>query len=251
MAERPGPDLGAVLRQEAERHVPDGAAMLTRIAQRRAEKPGRWAFTALRPAAAAASVVATLVAGFAGIKLTGDRSGGGDPPAAAAADAVSSAPTTPASRPPVEVTAPAARPGRTTSTPTSLWRPNAGFLRSRAVVDRHSNATWTQGNLTLTTAETVTKLDLVISVARTAGVKDAGRWTSVPTEMITMTVGEDEEMVVYRFTLNDGRTLAPGEYTFAAQYTHASGKRDPGGDTYGAIAWTDEKRAEVTGVFEN
>jgi len=62
MGERPEPDLGRILRREAERHVPDRDAMLARIAQRRTEPPRRpWSFLALRPVAAAASVVAGVV----------------------------------------------------------------------------------------------------------------------------------------------------------------------------------------------
>jgi hypothetical protein len=251
MAERHYPELGAVLREEAERHVPDRAAMLTRIAHRRS----RPAFAALRPVAAAASVVATLVAGFAGIRLTGDRSGGAETPAAASmaptTETPSPAPTVAPSSTPDDVTAPT-RPNRTTSTttPPIRWQPVSGFLRSAAVLDSHSNDTWAQGNLTLTTAETITTLDLVISVARTAGVRDTGKWTSVPAEMITMTVAEEKGALIYRYTLNEGRALAPGEYVFAAQYQHAAGKRDPGGDTYGAIARAGEKKAEVIGVFQ-
>src|SRR5690242_8448817 len=87
MAERPQSNLGAVLRQEAERHVPDGDAMFDRINQRRFAatpvRPARtgWRFTGLRPMAAAFSVAATLVAGFTGIRLLA----GGEPDRAPAA----------------------------------------------------------------------------------------------------------------------------------------------------------------------
>jgi hypothetical protein len=258
MAERQ-PDLGTVLRREAERHLPDRDAMLSRIVQRRAEPRSRWAFTALRPVAAAASVVATLVVGFAGIKLAGDRTGGDTPAATESSAPVAPATTAPSAAP--SAAAPSAphaakssRPGRTTPTGgpnTPAFRPAAGFLTSAAVVDGHSNATWSQGNLTVHTTKEVTALDLVISVVRTEGVKDAGRWSTVPAEMIAMTATEEKDVLLYRFTLNPGRTLAPGDYVFAVQYQHAAGPRDAAGDTYGAVASAGPSTAEITGTFRN
>ncbi|WP_328466007.1 hypothetical protein OHA21_45075 [Actinoplanes sp. NBC_00393] len=252
MAERPEPDLGAVLRQEAERHVPDRAAMLTRISEQRTATRSRWAFTTLRPVAAAASVVATLVVGFAGIRLAGDRGGGAEPPAAASV-APTPSPTVAASAEPDKPTRPSrtTRTGERSTAPGVHWQPSSGFLSSAAVLDSHSNDTWAQGNLTLTTTETITRLDVVISVARTEGVEDAGKWSSVPAEMITMVVDEEKDALVYRFTLHDGKTLAAGQYVFAAQYMHATGERDTGGDSYGAIAWAGDKKVEVTGQFKN
>ncbi|MEU4419310.1 hypothetical protein AB0F81_01700 [Actinoplanes sp. NPDC024001] len=250
MAERPPPDLGAALRQEADRHVPDRAAMLSRIAERRTATRSRWAFTGLRPAAAAASVVATLVAGFTGIKMATDRSGGTEPPAATSV-APTTSPASPAapapSKRPSREPERADRPSRTPATSTPRWQPSDGFLSSATVVDSHSNETWAQENLTLTTTETITKLDLVISVARTAGVEDAGKWSSVPAEMITVTSVEEKTAVLYRFTLNEGRTLAPGQYVFAAQFLHAAGRRDTGADQYGAIAAAGSRKAEISG----
>lgn len=262
MAER-HPGLGPVLRRHAERHVPDREAMLARVARRRTEPRGRWAFTALRPVAVAASVVATLVIGFAVIEPDGDRTGVVTPaasgnrsvqtPTAAAvpptvvavpsgASAVSSAPSGSRTEQPGGST-----PAAVTSRP--RFRPSDAFLRSEAVVDSHSNETWAQGNLNLHTTAEITALDLVISIARTDGVEDAGRWTTVPTEMITMTVRQEKNVLLYRFTLNPGRTLAPGDYVFAAQYLRAGGKRDAGSDTYGVVAAGGTETAEVTGAF--
>ncbi|WP_229073114.1 hypothetical protein [Actinoplanes sp. DH11] len=318
MAEHP--DLGRVLRREAERHVPDRDAIRTRVARRRGEPArSRWAFLALRPVAAAASVVATLVVGVAGVRLIGDR-----PPAATS---VSSAPdlSSDGSSPGVPSASSDARswsespgsgpssasgglspsagpgglsssagsggvsssagsgglsspagPGGVLSSPASgdpaggapdaasttspqrppaaggaapRWTPAAGFLSSVATADPHSNATWTQGNLVLTTTETITELDVLVSVARTSGVAPAGQWSSVPSEMLATTVTEETDALLYRFTLHDGRTLAPGDYTFAAQFVHTAGKRDPRADTYGAIAGAGPAKAEISGAF--
>ncbi|BAL86194.1 hypothetical protein AMIS_9740 [Actinoplanes missouriensis 431] len=261
------PDLGRVLRQEADRHVPDRDAILTRVARRRGEPArGRWAFLALRPVAAAASVVATLVVGVAGVKLIGDRPSG-EVPAATGSSAPASPPVSPSpsssmspsasfspsEQPPVTSTVRPHRPsatGGTAGTPAApQWTPAAGYLSSAAVIDAHSNDNWAQGNLVLTTTETVTALDVVVSVARTDGVTSAGQWSSVPKEMLSMSVTEEKDALLYRFTLHEGATLAPGGYTFAAQYLHAAGRRDPGADIFGAIAAAGDRKVEINGAF--
>jgi hypothetical protein len=254
MAEHPRSGLGSALRHEAERHLPDSGAMLTRIVQRRAAPaPGRWALS-LRPVAAAASVVATLVVGFAGIELAGDRpepdrvpAATEDSPSPAASPsppARSKAPAReePGHRDPVEKPPPPPAVGA------PIWQPADGFLNSAAVVDGHSVGTWAQGNVTLTTSETITALDMVINVATTGGAEDAGKWTTIPVDMITTTVTAEKDRLVYRFTLKQG-TLAPGSYVFAVQYTHAEGDRDAAGDTYGAVAAAGAKQAVVAGAF--
>lgn len=255
MAEHPQSDLGTVLRHEAERHLPDTGVMLARIAQRRAEPaPSRWALS-LRPVAAAASVVATLVVGFAGIRLAGDRPEQERTPAATEGSP-SPSPATTVPSPPAPSKAPpraeTGKPGAEKPPPppdlTPSWQPVDGFLSSVAAVDSHSVGTWAQGNVTLTTSETITSLDMVINVARTAGVADAGKWTTIPADMITMAVTEEKDRLVYRFTLKQG-TLAPGAYVFAVQYTHAGGDRNATADTYGVLADAGTERAVVTGAF--
>jgi len=62
-------DLRAALREEADRHRPDRAAMLDRIAQGRAAPARDRLFALLRPAAAAAAVAVVLVLAVAGVRL--------------------------------------------------------------------------------------------------------------------------------------------------------------------------------------
>ncbi|MEV0895858.1 hypothetical protein [Actinoplanes sp. NPDC049802] len=246
------PELGAALRREAERHTPDRTAMLNRIARRRAEPVrDRWAFS-LRPVAAAASVVATIVVGFTGIKLAGDRpvpapaaTEGASPPSPSPSPSRTSREKSAGPTRKVERGAPA---GSGTTPVAPVWKPVDGFLSSSAVIDGHSVGTWAQGNVTLTTTEPVTELDVVIGVARTGGVREAGKWTSIPESMISMAVTGEKDVLYYRFTLKPGGTLAPGSYVFAAQYLH-EGERDPGGDNYGAVAGAGTRKAAVTGAF--
>ncbi|MEU8664988.1 hypothetical protein [Actinoplanes philippinensis] len=253
MAERPQPDLGTVLRHEADGHLPDRDLMLTRIVQRRAEPaPSRWAWS-LRPVAAAASVVATLVVGFAGIRFAGDRPEQDRTPAATEpSPSPSPSPATRSKAPAREEKPGRAEPVEKPPPPPAVVTPSRQaadrFLSSAAVVDGHSVGTWAQGNVTLTTTAAVTALDVVVTVAKTAGVKDAGRWTTIPVDMITMAVTEEKDRLVYRFTLKQG-TLAPGSYVFAVQYTRAQAERDAAHDTYAAVATAGAEQAGVTGAF--
>ncbi len=235
-----------------------------------------------RPATAALSVVATLVAGFSGIRFLSE----GEVPEPFPVPAVGGVPTSPGTTPvpspslPDRIPGESNRSGETGESEKSieggedgggrekelrgdgppeadedgarrgepLWRPADGFLSSAAEIDQHSISTWGQSNVTLTTTAAITALDMVIEVGRAGGVAEAGQWTSIPAEMITATVTEEKERFVYRFTLKHG-TLAPGTYIFAAQYTHPEGPRNPGTDRYGAIATADGEEAVVTGAF--
>ncbi|GIF15452.1 hypothetical protein [Actinoplanes teichomyceticus] len=272
MAERPQSDLGAVLRQEAERHVPDSEAMFARINRRRATPvrhtaPPRtlWGFAALRPVAAAFSVAATLVAGFTGIRLlTGDDPR--DTPAATTGTP-SAAPTSNPPLPPA-TTRPApgtsdrpqqtgggddsptrTRSGRTPSSAPPSFQPVSGFASSTGVINPYSTETWAQSDVAITTTRELTALDVAISVTRTEGVQNTGSWSTIPNAMIKITLTEEKEALIYRFTLVPGGTLAAGTYTFAAQYQHAPGKRDPSRDLYRATASGGGRKAEVTGTF--
>ncbi|KUL27318.1 hypothetical protein [Actinoplanes awajinensis] len=271
MAERPQNDLGAVLRQEAERHLPDGDAMFDRINRQRfagtPAPPARplWSFTGLRPMAAAFSVAATLVAGFTGIKLLTS-----DDPERTPTATTGTASAAPTSRPPLPVTTrpspsaagtskhtttgggggPTGRPhaSRSSSAAPPAFQPVSGFVSSSGVINEYSTDTWGQSDVTITNTQQITALDLAISVARTAGVANTGNWSTVPGSMITITLTEEKDALIYRFTLKPGGVLAAGKYVFAAQYQQA-GKRDPGADLYGAVASAGEQRAEVTGAF--
>ncbi|MEV6349006.1 hypothetical protein [Actinoplanes sp. NPDC051851] len=280
MGERPQPDLGAVLRSEAERHLPDGDAMFARINRRRAvAPPGRRmtfgglfgaspggvlpGFTVLRPVMAAASVVATLVVGFTGIKLVTDRpdrapaANEGSASVAPSASAPASAEPTPESttkKPHRGGGTTGRQGGETTGTtgaptsPTPSLQPTAGFLGSSGVLNEYSTDDWAQGDVTLNTTQAITVLEVAVRVVRTEGVVSTGSWSSIPAEMITIGVTEEKGTLLYRFTLKPGSTLAPGSYTFAVQYQH-SGAHDVTADVYGAAASAGEEKAEVTGAF--
>jgi hypothetical protein len=245
------PDLRGVLREEAERHTPDPSSMLDRIEERRrsARRRGmalrlpigpraRRTVAVLRPVAAAMAVAGVLVAGATGIHLANR------PPTpedrVAATKSPTPAPTSPTAvptrratgRPPIATS----RPHTPTHAASSLGPATSitsapGFLTATAVLDRYSIPTWSQNDLTLTTTETVTALDVTVKVEVTAGVTDSGRWSTLPGQQITTTVTATPAELTYHFTLDKGATLAPGAYTFAVQYLHA-GPRDVTADAY-------------------
>ncbi|MBM2621636.1 hypothetical protein JIG36_39645 [Actinoplanes sp. LDG1-06] len=213
-------ELRGVLRDEAERHFPDREAMLERIARGRSAG-GRSAGTfhrVLRPAAAALAV-ASVVAVVAGVRLA-DRPDPVDGPPVAAS--------------------PAPTPRFSTPSP----------VRGKALTavgkrDPHSFANWSQQQVTVAAGEPVTRLDVTISIARSEGVADTGRWTSIPSAMVMMTVTVEREALVYRFTLKPGGTLAPGSYVFAAQFNHTTDPRPLGGDSFTVVTGVDR----LTGGF--
>jgi hypothetical protein len=260
-------DLRTALREEADRHRPDREAMLNRIAQGRsapARRPIDRFLILLRPVAAAVAVAVVLVLAVAGVRLSNRGPEVDDTPVAApsagpapsAPAATTAAPqpstattTTPVPKPPRTSTGTSAPPSRSTPSSTAPDTGRDGFLASAGQVDPHSNDSWSQGNVVLETTRTITALDVTVEVALTDGVVETGRWSNVPTNMLAMTTSRTTGNLVYRFTLQQGFTLAPGEYTFAVQFNHAAGKRDAGDDRYVAEVTGDGKDAKVSGGF--
>jgi hypothetical protein len=256
-------DLRAALREEADRHHPDRAAMLNRIAQGRSapvRRPIDRFLALLRPAAAAVAVAVVLVLAVAGVRLS-NRGPEVDDTQVAAPTAAPATPTpaptatpkptaagTTTVRPPKTSTGTSSAPSRTTPA-TGSPDTRDGFLESTGMVDPHSNDGWSQGNVVLDTRKTIKDLDLSVTVALTPGVVETGRWTTVPTNMIEMTSTRTDQTLVYRFVLREGFTLAPGSYTFAVQFNHAAGKRSVAADSYVAEADTGGADAMVRGGF--
>jgi hypothetical protein len=222
--------LRGALHDEAERYFPDHEAMLARIDERRGrERHGIWSalvhpvgpvarrtMAVVRPVAAAFAVAGVLVAGITGMNVANRSTDGG-----VATEPADSVPTT---------------------------RSSGDYLRAAAVRDPHSIPSWTQGNLTLTTTEEITALDVTIRIARTPGVADTGHWSSIPVEMMTSNLTSTDGELIYRFTLNPGGRLAPGSYVFAAQFNHSTDPRPSTDDSYEATT-TASGTAHVAGPF--
>lgn len=260
-------DLRGALQTEAQRHQPDRATMLDRIERGHARSSvlgglAGWLRPVgfLRPVAAATSVIAILVAGVTGIHVAGRPSRPASPVAApTSASPTPSAPPSPNSAgetsgshgaAPRSITSTA--PAESTTRPTR--RPvvaDDGYLGATATLDAGSISTWSQSDVTVTTTETVTALVVEIRIARTDGVAKTGHWSSLPEDRTTSEVDTSAEALLYRFTLKPGNALAPGTYTFAAQFDHAADARSLAGDTY-AVTTTSAASADaaVTGGFQ-
>ncbi|GAA2597719.1 hypothetical protein GCM10010435_91350 [Winogradskya consettensis] len=247
--------LRSLLHQQADRHRPDRDAMFDRIIQNRAEPARRPALIRLRPLAAAFGVVAVLVGGVAGVRLAssdGDDNGTDQvaAPTASVSPSPSGSPSVSAS-PSGSPSASSRKPQVSTSSGASHRATTKdGYLSSQSVLDPGSNPSWTQNDVVLTTTKTITELDVTITVAKTDKVEYAGRWTSVPENMMTITPTQQADTIVYRFVLLPGGQLAPGSYTFAAQYNHPAAKHALGGDKYEVKAKASKTSAKVAGGFK-
>ncbi|GAA4797986.1 hypothetical protein [Streptomyces ziwulingensis] len=229
-------ELRARLRAAAGAHEPDRARILARVEHGRARRdpgprpevrrpPAGW----VRVAGAAVAVAGVVAVGAHAVTpLTGE------PAPARRSVAARSTPSAPAP------TGRTVRPGATA---------DAGPLRSDAVVDPHSNAYWAQSNLTLSTAEPLSALTVEIRVAQTGGVSATGAWRTLPEDDFAFSAAERNGFVVYRWVLEEGRTVPAGEWVFAAQYDHARGGRDARADTYTATAAAGLGRPAVAGDF--
>jgi hypothetical protein len=270
--------IRAALRAEAAAHRPDRDAMLDRITtaairdtghgRRRAVLPGARRGPRVRMAAVIAAAAVVFGGGGVGTwALAGadDRDEAAPAPSTApattaaspvATDPVSVEPSTPATtRPPTS----RPTPGRTTSAPApspSLTKGQPGFTRvsqgplwSDGSIDPDSGDTQGSSIVTLKTTEELTALEVVIRVARTDGLISRGGTKQAPGGSVSTAVIEEPGAFLYRFTLSPADTLAPGTYTFTAKYTHPSGGRNAGGDTYQAIASTAAADLDVYGNF--
>ncbi|MEV8316610.1 hypothetical protein AB0Q95_20810 [Streptomyces sp. NPDC059900] len=123
------------------------------------------------------------------------------------------------------------------------------YLWSDGSIDPQSNDFWAQSTLTFKTQKPLTALTVELRVAQTGGVADAGNWRSLPADDFTVSVGEQDGALVYRWTLKAGRTVPAGEHVFAGQYNHAEGGRDAGEDAYAAEATASGQKAAVRGDF--
>ncbi|TQS40333.1 hypothetical protein [Cryptosporangium phraense] len=272
-------ELRLRLRAAADEHHPDRAAMLERLARRRASAPpsyGRRPFarsaglgpvrSGPRAAWAAAALVGVVALSMGGTWFAVDLVGRPAPREVAEAPPAPLPPaTTPAAETPsapepsasARPTSKSPRPSaskRTSKPPSPVETVPSGsnpvrdYLWSDGSIDPNSNDNWAQSNVTLKNRQPVTALDVTIKVAVTNGVKVAGKWTSVPNDKITLSVREQSGWLYYRFTLDDGATLAPGSYVFAGQYSH-SGARDANDDAYLATASAGHDDVSVHGTF--
>ncbi|NGO75697.1 hypothetical protein G6045_08385 [Streptomyces sp. YC504] len=267
-------ELRRELRAAAERHEPDKARMWARIERGmaedtvvtgRAQRPPTRGW--LRVAGAAAGVAGVLaVAGISATAAMRDDKPGpsavtsapqpGTPTADPTATVQGSASPDPSRTPDApsdKESGPASTPDKSKSPqpPPATGSPGTtdGPLWSDGSVNPHSNDFWAQSDVTVDTSKPLTSLVVELRIARTEGVKSTGEWRTLPAEDFVSDVEETEDFLIYRWTLQAGKTVPAGRHVFAGQYDHKQGGRDAKGDSYTAEATAEGERARVRGDF--
>ncbi|MBO1335249.1 hypothetical protein [Streptomyces sp. VRA16 Mangrove soil] len=272
-------DLRQRLREAADAHQPDRARMLARIERGMAQPPSPDVRPARRRPAVGWTRIAGVTAGVAGVLAVGGFAVGAalrpdekprqtvaasptpstPSPAATSREPAPSAPASGApSRPAPEGHKSSPSPSATPSKSSDAKPPAApdpqdtsdGPLWSDGSVDPGSNDYWGQSDVTFRTREQLTSLTVELRIAQTGKVADTGNWRSLPADDFTVSVGEHDGFLVYRWELKPGKTVPTGEFVFAGQYNHADGGRDAQDDTYTVTARTKKgERAAVGGDF--
>jgi hypothetical protein len=230
-------EIARRLRESAQAYQPDRARMLARAerglagpAIRHRTRP----FTRSGPRTVLAALAAAALLATGGLAVADIIHG----PAPTATVTTPSGTPSATPRPTPSATAASTGPSPTTTAggsrpaqPTGA-RPQAGPLWSAGSADPHSTVYWSQSDLALRTAQPLTSLTLELRIAQTGGVRSTGSWSTLPSADFTVTVGESGGALVYRWVLKPGLTVPAGQYEFAAQFNHATGVRDAGGDSY-------------------
>jgi hypothetical protein len=153
-------------------------------------------------------------------------------PPLAATPAASPTPNTPLA-PPTADTPQRDTTQQTNSAPPAHTSPASSTLSFsvKKAVDTGGSPYWAEDVLSITSNTPLSALKIAVHVAQTGGVASTGTWTSLSGQA-KISVSTDSNGVNYLLTLNPGVTLAPGTYTFEAQYNHAQGNRNSQHDLY-------------------
>jgi hypothetical protein len=252
------------LRDAAEAYEPDRQAISTRVAQGRAadrDKSLRRTMLGMRPAGAALAVVGVLAASGVAVRAAADDDQNlaeSRPPAVVPAPVSTGSVTSPdpggtagTGRPAGTTATGAPEPDGTTGMPGTqppASRPADGatWLEVDGGTGKDSVATWSEKRVTLHNTSPIVTLKVTITVPMTEDLAEAGKFTTVPNADVTMTVTRTPESLIYSYVLRDGATLIPGDYSFAAQFTHQAG-REAAKDLYSVQAATSAATAERSG----
>ncbi|GAB3647403.1 hypothetical protein [Glycomyces tarimensis] len=125
------------------------------------------------------------------------------------------------------------------------------FLMARpSINDNTENFYWSEAKLVMTTEEPLTELTVEVYIVNAVDLQTTGSWTTAEHYFGPPEVIEEDGYLIYRWTLTDGRTVEPGEYTFAGQHNHTNGIRDAAGDYFVFEAASDAGEGTVIGGFE-
>ena len=106
---------------------------------------------------------------------------------------------------------------------------------------------WSQAELRLTVSEPVTELTAELWVAMRDDVRETGSWVTADDYFAPAEVHQQDGYLVFRWTLIEGRTIEPGEYTLAGQYNHGDGPRSTEADYFELEATTGSESGRIAG----
>lgn len=109
---------------------------------------------------------------------------------------------------------------------------SSGLVGASASVDQASNAGWSQLDLAVTVKEPLTALHVTVKVSKCAGLASTGSFDTVGSQFTEVTTTGSDGSITYEFELVKGATLAPGTFTFAAQFQHVTSGWKQQDDTY-------------------
>jgi hypothetical protein len=110
-----------------------------------------------------------------------------------------------------------------------------------------ANPYWTQSNVRLTIGHELTSLTVELRIAATDGATATGSYCD--SGSMSVSISQQGGSIVYRWTLDSGRTLPAGSYTFAGQFQHAQGDRDTSGDSYTVTGSGPDGVSELSGHY--
>lgn len=148
----------------------------------------------------------------------------------------SAAPTSPAPSPATPGSATSGTPPTTASSAKAAPTGAVGRLPSAAWVDAFSNQYWAQEDLSLTPANTLKSLRIVVTVSGGSTVASTGTWTTVVGAQLETTVTRIPGGLEYVVTLKPGRSLNPTPYVFGFQFNRPAGDHDSTLDAYSVTA---------------
>ncbi|MCW2528434.1 MAG: cellulose-binding protein [Pseudonocardiales bacterium] len=132
-------------------------------------------------------------------------------------------------------------------TPTGTGRTSLGAVSSTLTA---SAPWWWEEGLNLKPSATISSLTVIVTVARTTGISYSGLYTNGPGDVLAVTETTGTGGLVYRVTLNPGRTLpADTDLRVGAQYSGTGTAHPTSGDTYQITATVGATAVTAAGHF--
>ncbi len=146
--------------------------------------------------------------------------------------------------------APSASASATPTSPSSSSPPVGGSdLSVTTSVNADAAPYWWEAAVDLTAAGTVTDLELVVTVKKTAGLKAGSFYTDTPGGTVALKQETTGSGLIYRATLADGASLPAAKYRAGIQYAGEGTAHPTADDTYEVRATVGGKKVTVRGHF--